>query len=406
MISALSIDDDPAFQAFLKARLKPHGIRVITASDMAAAAPHLRERLAVILLDVTLPGFVGLEGLRELQSQLPDAPIVMVSGWEGQQLQADAIRTGAAGWLSKDAFTPERLDATVLTLKQLRRPEELPEDALSTEENSAVSRRPVNTAALTAGRPPLPPQEYGRALVVEDDPRIRAAVVSAIKSAGVDVLDTGTLAHALELLGHAHKGIRVVVLDLTLPDASGLTPIRQVSTGVPGVMLTVLTGDGSVSYREEGLAAGARRWFCKPAALAAVAASVREDLIYAHGAEDRDSRTAPSLEDVLARAAETGTELVESLDELPDQVAGLILEKVAERVAMAMAPALEAQHGKIAELLAPNQGDQWQEWLRSKLGEWVTPKLVDRLAGAVVGLVTALAGALLAWSQINGGQAP
>src|SRR5437868_2021849 len=76
-------------------------------------------------------------------------------------------------------------------------------------------------------------------LVVEDDPGIRRALCSTLRSRDFDVLEAATGETAL--VAAAARGPDLVVLDLGLPDLDGmevLTRLRDFSD-VPVVVLTV-----------------------------------------------------------------------------------------------------------------------------------------------------------------------
>ncbi|HEX2870345.1 MAG TPA: response regulator [Polyangiaceae bacterium] len=67
---------------------------------------------------------------------------------------------------------------------------------------------------------PLQADDGGSVLVVDDEPEQRAAVRRTLSAAGHTLQEAPTVADALRVLGATP--IDVVVLDLGLPDASGL----------------------------------------------------------------------------------------------------------------------------------------------------------------------------------------
>jgi CheY-like chemotaxis protein len=83
-----------------------------------------------------------------------------------------------------------------------------------------------------------------RVLVVDDDPvdieLIRAHLGSARSERRFDVESVGTVKDALRrLAGH---GIDVVLLDLNLPDAHGISAVSKITAGAPDLAVVVLTG--------------------------------------------------------------------------------------------------------------------------------------------------------------------
>jgi DNA-binding NarL/FixJ family response regulator len=71
----------------------------------------------VILLDVDMPGMSGLQLIRELRPRLPDTQIVMLSVSGDDRNVLEAMRHGAAGYLTKD-LGPEALQRAVRGIRQ------------------------------------------------------------------------------------------------------------------------------------------------------------------------------------------------------------------------------------------------------------------------------------------------
>ncbi len=56
-----------------------------------------------VLLDIALPGRDGLEVLKQIQSECPGLPVLMLSTYPDNQFAVRCIRAGAAGYLNKSA---------------------------------------------------------------------------------------------------------------------------------------------------------------------------------------------------------------------------------------------------------------------------------------------------------------
>ncbi|SEW54201.1 response regulator transcription factor [Chitinophaga arvensicola] len=67
------------------------------------ALPVIYPDLQVILLDITLPGISGIEGIREVKQLYPDTSVIVLSGHEEQQFIVDAIKNGASGYIIKSS---------------------------------------------------------------------------------------------------------------------------------------------------------------------------------------------------------------------------------------------------------------------------------------------------------------
>lgn len=71
----------------------------------ALLAEHLDASL--ILLDLVMPGFEELGGLRALRSKFPDVPVVVVSVHEDVDHVIRSVEQGAIGYIPKSAAGPE-----------------------------------------------------------------------------------------------------------------------------------------------------------------------------------------------------------------------------------------------------------------------------------------------------------
>ena len=71
----------------------------------------------LILLDISMPGRSGLEILKELKSQKPHLPVMILSIYPEEQYAVRAFRDGASGYLTK-ASTPKELIAAIRKVSQ------------------------------------------------------------------------------------------------------------------------------------------------------------------------------------------------------------------------------------------------------------------------------------------------
>ncbi|MBM3768379.1 MAG: response regulator [Acidobacteria bacterium] len=77
-------------------------------------------------------------------------------------------------------------------------------------------------------------------LAVDDDPLSIDLVVDALKSLDVNIHRAGTAAQARELFARFKP--QAVLLDLKLPDASGLELLEEFTQQVPATDVILLTG--------------------------------------------------------------------------------------------------------------------------------------------------------------------
>ncbi len=111
-----------------------------------------------------------------------------------------------------------------------------------------------------------------RVLVVDDEVDLRSVVMRALAADGHVVTTASNLETARELLV---EGPDLVVLDLGLPDGSGLTLCRALRAEGSTVPILILTANSEVARRVEGLDAGADDFLSKPFSIAELRARVR-----------------------------------------------------------------------------------------------------------------------------------
>ena len=99
-------------------------------------------------------------------------------------------------------------------------------------------------------------------LVVDDEPVLAELVSMALRYEGWDIATAGDGAGAIELARDNPPD--VVVLDVMLPDMSGLDVLRRLREMQPGLPLLLLTAKDSLEDRIAGLTAGGDDYVTKP----------------------------------------------------------------------------------------------------------------------------------------------
>lgn len=114
----LLVDDHALVRSAIRQALEAPDVTVVgearSAEEALEMAPRLRPDL--VLMDIDLPGMTGIEAVRELAPRLPDARIVMLTVSTDRRDLLDAVRHGAAGYLTKD-LGPEALQRAVRGLR-------------------------------------------------------------------------------------------------------------------------------------------------------------------------------------------------------------------------------------------------------------------------------------------------
>lgn len=101
------VDDHPLFREALRSMIRlglPHA-RIDEADSIEAAKAALGERPQVdlIMLDLSMIGVTGFDGLMSLRIAYPRIPILVVSGLDEPRIVREALQLGAAGFVPKSS---------------------------------------------------------------------------------------------------------------------------------------------------------------------------------------------------------------------------------------------------------------------------------------------------------------
>jgi two-component system response regulator RegA len=98
----LVVDDDRVFRERLMAAFVSRGVECFCAPDAATAYEMAARRSPDwVLLDLRMPEISGLEAIPTLRSRLPDARIVVLTGFGSIATAVEAVRRGATDYLTK-----------------------------------------------------------------------------------------------------------------------------------------------------------------------------------------------------------------------------------------------------------------------------------------------------------------
>ncbi|MDL1888598.1 response regulator transcription factor [Nitrospirales bacterium NOB] len=114
MMKILIVDDHAVVRHGVKQILSEHFHCSVLAEAQNAEEmmEHLRKRQwSVVVLDVGMPSKGGLEALKELKQLYPKLPVLVLSAYPEDQLALRTLRSGAAGYLSKDSAPTELVQA-------------------------------------------------------------------------------------------------------------------------------------------------------------------------------------------------------------------------------------------------------------------------------------------------------
>ncbi len=117
----LIVDDHPLFLEALQRAIASAlpDASTVEAASIAEAKTVLqgRARFDAVLLDLSMPGTRGFDGLLELRGLHPKTPIVVVSALEDPRIVQEVMGYGAAGFIAKSASRDEIASALKAVLE-------------------------------------------------------------------------------------------------------------------------------------------------------------------------------------------------------------------------------------------------------------------------------------------------
>lgn len=172
----LFVDDDADIRRAATQLLELANVPVRTAASAAEALPALSRNFAgVLVTDIRMPGFDGMELMRKALEIDPDLPVILVTGHGDIDLAVDAMRTGAYDFIEKPFATERFVDSIVRAVEKRQLTLE------NRKLRDKVASRWDNLEARLAGRTPI---------MIELRNRIRA--VAQTPSDVLIIGDTGT----------------------------------------------------------------------------------------------------------------------------------------------------------------------------------------------------------------------
>ncbi|HEY5375417.1 MAG TPA: HD domain-containing phosphohydrolase [Polyangiaceae bacterium] len=150
------------------------------------------------------------------------------------------------------------------------------------------------------------PGQCGRILVVDDDPTVRRSVTRLLRALGHQTLEAASAQGARSCL--ESNEVDLAVLDIALPDGSGLDLLRQMRLGHPHLRAIMLTASDQRSEMLKALDRGASSYLRKPVDALALEAQV--SVILEHARREFSEHTERSKVNSELAGAREALELI------------------------------------------------------------------------------------------------
>jgi DNA-binding NtrC family response regulator len=132
----LVVDDERQIQTLLEGFLTHLGYTVRLAGDGEQALQMLqREPFTGVLTDLKMAKMSGLELLRTIKQSYPGLPVVMITGYPSVEIAVEAMKEGAADFITK----PLRLDELNLVLTRITKNRALEQHGIASSSTPPAS---------------------------------------------------------------------------------------------------------------------------------------------------------------------------------------------------------------------------------------------------------------------------
>ncbi len=142
----LVVEDNAAFLDNLRELLDDAGYRVTGAVSCREALDRAEAGFDVALVDLRLPDGEGTELARDLKDRVPEAEVVLLTGFATVETAVAAVRAGACAYLMKPCAPSELL----LTLEQAMRQVRLHEEKRELARRAQVAEKLAAVGSMTA----------------------------------------------------------------------------------------------------------------------------------------------------------------------------------------------------------------------------------------------------------------
>lgn len=106
-MNILVVDDHPLYRSGVAYTLQDSGMQVQVAECASLEAAFQRLdgglRVDLLILDLQMPGYRGVDSVRTVRTRRPDVPVLVLSGQEDPAVVRECIDLGACGFVPKSA---------------------------------------------------------------------------------------------------------------------------------------------------------------------------------------------------------------------------------------------------------------------------------------------------------------
>jgi two-component system, cell cycle response regulator len=232
--TVLVIEDDPLNRKLVHALLSLGGYAILEAADAEAGLAIARENPPdCIIMDLRLPGMDGFGATRLLKQDpvLKAVPVIALTAFAMGGDERKAIEAGCDAYITKP-IENARFMGTITTLLQRAAPQA--------------------------------EAEYGRVLIVDDEPMVTRLLSVQLRKAGWETVVASGGEEAIRVARENPPDL--ILMDVLMPGLNGYEATRRLKSDLVTMHIPIilLTGLSDVQNKLDGLEAGADEFLSKP----------------------------------------------------------------------------------------------------------------------------------------------
>ena len=176
----LIVDDEKSIRLTLSETIASLPVEVDTAADGQQALKHIEEgKIALILLDLVMPGMDGIQVLERVRESRPDIPVVILTAFGSVETAVEAMKLGAVEFLEKPPLPDTVREAVVRALARGKLTESVAADYAACFESAK--------RCLSQGRPDAAVEHLRKALSISPERPEAHNLLGAIHESRGDV---------------------------------------------------------------------------------------------------------------------------------------------------------------------------------------------------------------------------
>lgn len=147
MVEILVVDDHAVVRAgvrYFVADLPDMRIAAEAATAQEAMRLIRSKKFDIVLLDIAMPDKSGVEVLKQIKREKPDLPVLMLSMHPENRYAVQILRSGASGYVQKEALATELVNAIQTIMKGHKYISPAVAELLTADPASTESQRPLH----------------------------------------------------------------------------------------------------------------------------------------------------------------------------------------------------------------------------------------------------------------------